>query len=308
MSDSQRLLLIAPPLMQRTDAFDRAAALAKAQGIALHIVAFDYLEGLATAGLVNEQALAIMRQAYVDKHRDWLETQAVTLRKGGLTVTTEVVWVDNVLEEILIHLKEQSFAMVVKDLEHQSRLMRAMFTTLDVRLLRECSVPLHFVDTASHVMPRKVLAAVDLSRPEDQFQGFNDRIINQALKLAMQCKAQVEILYAYDMSSMQTEAENLGHKSFWFGPNLAESLHEAQGVAFRELTERNGIAPQACHMIMGDPAKVMTVFCEAHGIDIIVMGRIHHRGLAKYVGSTVERVLYKMPSSVLVITPQAPVA
>ncbi|MFJ2550158.1 universal stress protein [Pseudomonas sp. NPDC087612] len=307
MSDYQRLLFIAPPLMQRTDAFDRAAALAKAKGIALHIVAFDYLEGLATAGLVNEQALAVMRQAYVEKHRQWLETQAVPLRRNGLTVTTEVVWVNDVLDEILTHLREQPFAMVVKDIEHESRLMRAMFTTLDIRLLRECSVPLHFVDKASHAIPRKVLAAVDLSRPEDQYQGFNDRIITEALKLAMQCKAQVEILYAYDLTSMQTDAENLGRKSFLFGSNVAESLHEAQSDAFRELAERNGIDPESCHMIMGDPAKVLSIFCEAQGTDIVVMGRVHHRGLAKYIGSTVERVLYKMPSSVLVITPETPV-
>lgn len=307
MSDYQRLLLIAPPLMQRTDAYDRAAALAKAKGLALHIVAFDYLEGLATAGLVSDEALAVMRLGYVEKHRQWLEAQAVPMRRNGLTVTTEVVWVENVLDEILTHLKEQPFEMVVKGIEHGARLMRAMFTTLDVRLLRECWVPLHFLDKASHAMPRKVLAAVDLSRPEDQYQGFNDRIINEALKLTMQCKAQVELIYAYDLTSMQTEAENLSHKSFLFGSNVAESLHDAQGDAFRELAERNGIGPQACHMIMGDPEKVLTIFCETQDIDIVVMGRVHHRGLAKHIGSTVERVLYKMPSGVLVITPEPPV-
>lgn len=56
MTNPQRLLLIASPLMRRTPVYDRAAALAKAKGMPLHIVAFDYLEGLATAGLVNEQA------------------------------------------------------------------------------------------------------------------------------------------------------------------------------------------------------------------------------------------------------------
>ncbi|MFK0089595.1 universal stress protein [Pseudomonas sp. NPDC090755] len=307
MSDYQRVLLIAPPLMQRTDAYDRAAALAKAKGMALHIVAFDYLVGLATAGLVNEQALAVMRQAYVEKHHQWLEEQAGPMRRNGLTVTTEVVWVDDVLDEILTHLKEQPFALVVKDIEHESRLMRAMFTSLDNQLLRETRVPLHFVSKAGHATPRKVLAAVDLSRPDDQFPGFNDRIVNEALKLAMQCKAQVQILYAYDLTSLQTDAQTLGRKSFLFGSNVAESLHEAQGAAFRELAERNGIDPENCHMIMGDPAKVLSIFCEAQDTDIVVMGRVHHRGLAKYIGSTVERVLYKMPSSVLVVAPQSPV-
>ncbi len=55
MSGQARFMLVASPLMEHSPAFDRAAALAKAEDAALHIVAFDYLEGLATAGLVNEK-------------------------------------------------------------------------------------------------------------------------------------------------------------------------------------------------------------------------------------------------------------
>ena len=61
MSDQSRFMLVVSPLMENSPAFDRAAALAKASGAALHIVAFDYLEGLATAGMVNGQALEQMR-------------------------------------------------------------------------------------------------------------------------------------------------------------------------------------------------------------------------------------------------------
>lgn len=50
MSDQSRFMLVVPPLMENSPAFDRAAALAKAADAALHIVAFDYLEGLATGG------------------------------------------------------------------------------------------------------------------------------------------------------------------------------------------------------------------------------------------------------------------
>ena len=76
MSTQSRLMLVVSPLMEHSPAFDRAAALAKAEGAALHIVAFDYLEGLATAGLVNEQALEQMRLGYIERHRQWLEEQA----------------------------------------------------------------------------------------------------------------------------------------------------------------------------------------------------------------------------------------
>ncbi|MCO7634853.1 universal stress protein [Pseudomonas guariconensis] len=305
MSDQQRLMLVVSPLMRRTSAYDRAVALAKAKGMALHIVAFDYLEGLATAGLVNPQALAALRQGYVEQHRQWLESQAAPMRRNGLTVTTEVVWVEDALEEILVHLREHPFAMLIKDIEHESRLMRALFTPLDIQLLRECKVPMHFVGQSLHALPQRVLAAVDLSRPAQQYEGFNERIVGEAAKLAMQCGAQLDLLYAYDLGALYDEADDSGRRSFLFSSNLSETLYTAQREAFDELAERNGIALENRHMITGDPAKVLGQFVENHGIDIVLMGRTHHRGLAKYIGSTVERVLYKLPGSVLVITPDA---
>lgn len=304
MDNPQRLLLIASPLMRRTPVYDRAAALAKAKGMALHIVAFDYLEGLATAGLVNDQALAVMREGYVQQHREWLETQALSMRRNGVTVTTEVVWVQHPLDEILVHLREQPFAMLIKAFEHEPWWARAMFTSLDIQLLREARIPLHLVHQASHALPRKILAAVDLSRPEDQFEGFNDQIISEALKLALQCNAQIELLYAYDMGSMYLDAGGSREHSFLFDSNLAQTLHEAQSDAFQALAERNGIAAEHRHLRLGDPAKVLALFMENNDIDVLVMGSYHHHGIGWFIGSTAERVLNRLSSSVLVISPE----
>ncbi|OPG75428.1 universal stress protein, partial [Pseudomonas ogarae] len=161
MSTQSRLMLVVSPLMEHSPAFDRAAALAKAEGAALHIVAFDYLEGLATAGLVNEQALEQMRLGYIERHRQWLEEQARPLRKLGIEVTTEVTWVERPLQEILVHLKEAPMDALIKSVDPESWFSRLMFTPLDVHLLRECEVPLHFVNKVTHARPRKILAAID---------------------------------------------------------------------------------------------------------------------------------------------------
>ena len=91
--------------------------------------------------MVNDQALAVMRDGYVRQHREWLETQALSMRRNGVTVTTEVVWVQNPLDEIPVHLREQKFAMLIKALEHEPWWVRAMFTSLDIQLLRETSIP-----------------------------------------------------------------------------------------------------------------------------------------------------------------------
>jgi universal stress protein E len=304
MSEQSRFMLVVSPLMENSPAFDRAAALAKASGAALHIVAFDYLQGLATASMVNEQALEEMRLGYVERHRQWLEEQARPLRKIGVPVTTEVIWVERPLQEILIHLKEQPMAVLIKALEYESLLSRIMFTPLDIHLLRECPVPLHFVSHVKHVLPRRIVAAVDPFHSNTQYKDFNDRILREASKLASTCNAQLDVIYAHDLSSLSADEFDFDSSSALFSPGKAKTLFDAQADAFRELAERNGIAPEQQHMIMGNPSKVITQYADAYDIDVIVMGRVGHRGVGRLVGSTVEHLLYKMPCSVWVVSPE----
>lgn len=304
MSDQPRFMLVVPPLMENSPAFDRAAALAKAAGAALHIVAFDYLEGLATAALVNEQALEQMRLGYVERHRQWLEDQARPLRKIGVTVTTEVVWVEAPLQEILIHLQEQPMAALIKALEHESRLSRLFFTPLDIHLLRECPVPVHFVSHLHNALPRKVVAAVDPFHAYGQYEDLNDRILREACKLASTCDAELDVIYAHDLSSISADEIGFGNGSAFFTSTAASTLYDAQAEAFHELAERNGIPSERRHMIMGSPARVLSSYAAAHDTDVIVMGRVGHRGVERLVGSTVEHLLYKLPCSVWVVSPE----
>lgn len=306
MSEQPRYMLVASPLMENNPAFDRAAALAKAAGAALHIVAFDYLEGLATASMVNEQALEQMRIGYIERHRQWLEERAHSMRKLGVTVTTEVVWVERPLQEILIHLKEQPMAALIKALEPESFLSRLMFTPLDIHLLRECPVPLHFVSHVGHALPRKILAAVDPFHRDGQYAGFNDRILREAAKLASLCNAELDVLYAHDLSSISADEFGFDNASAFFSSSAAKSLFDAQAAAFRELAERNGIADERQHMVMGNPAKVLCSYASGYDIDMIVMGRVGHRGADRLVGSTVEQLLYKIPCSVWVAPENLP--
>ncbi|CAI8852517.1 universal stress protein E [Pseudomonas sp. IT-P253] len=304
MSEQSRLMLVVSPLMESSPAFDRAAALAKASGAALHIVAFDYLEGLANAGMANEQAREQMRLGYVERHRQWLEDQARPLRKIGVPVTTEVVWVERPLQEILIHLREQPMTALIKALEHESTLSRLMFTPLDMHLLRECPVPLHFVSHVRHALPRRIVAAVDPFHRDGQYEGFNDRILREAAKLASTCNAELDVIYAHDLSSITANEFGFDNAAMFFSSSKAKELYDAQGDAFRELAERNGIPPERQHMIMGNPAKVLSSYADAYDIDMIVMGRVGHRGIGRLVGSTVEHLLYKMPCSIWVISPE----
>lgn len=139
---------------------------------------------------------------------------------------------------------------------------------------------------------------------DGQYKNFNDRILHEAAKLASTCNAELDVIYAHDLSSISADEFGFDNASAFFSSNKATTLFDAQADAFRELAERNGIPPERQHMIMGDPAKVLTRYADAYDIDVIVMGRVGHRGMGRLVGSTVEHLLHKMPCSVWVLSPQ----
>jgi universal stress protein E len=133
----KRILLIAPSEMTLTPAFARARALACATGALLHIVAFDYVQALAVAGLLDHEAMAQAREGYLQVHRQWLEQQARFYRCGGMQVTTEVVWAKSSLTNLLEYVNDFHPDLVIKDTHYVPALDRAFHRPLDWRLLRE---------------------------------------------------------------------------------------------------------------------------------------------------------------------------
>lgn len=299
MSQTERLMLIASSLMERTPAFDRALALAKAQDAALHIVAFDYVEALATAGLVNEQALREMKEGYLVRHREWLEQQAVAMRKSGVHITQEVSWVTRPMDEVMLHIREMKPSMVIKDVEQSSWLTRAMFTSFDERLLRDCPVPLHLVAKVAHALPRKIVAAVDPFRPGEQYDGLNDRIISTAEKLAAQCDADLHLLYAYDLSYVFGWETGVA-----FSSEVQEQMYTSDKDAFDDLADRFGVPPDRKHLVTGNPAKVIEAYTRTHGFDVVVMGTVHRSKLSTWLGSTTEQVARHLETSLLTVNPR----
>ncbi|WP_454876561.1 universal stress protein [Pseudomonas farris] len=301
MSQTQRLLLIAPSAMTRTPAFDRAAMLARAMQLPLHIVAFDYLQALAVAGLFAPEQIALARDGYLQTHRQWLTEQAELMKKHGVDATSEVVWVQHPYEEILHFVNEMSLALIIKDANEESALKRVFFTPLDWQLLRDCPVPVHLVTNALNPRPRNVLAIVDVLRSEDQDLVFNDQIIDAATKLAELCEARIELVHVYDWTAVY--AQDMGMGALPLATGLYEALGVAQHEAFTALAERHGVPTECRHFIEGAPLSSICKFAEDHHTDVIVMGTVQHTGLNKLLGTTAEQLLHRAPCSVLAIKP-----
>ena len=126
----------------------------------LHIVAFDYPQVLAVAGLFAPEHYRLARDGYLQTHRQWPVDQAGLMSKQGVEVSSEVAWVQHPYEESLNFIIAMPLALIIKDAHEESAFKRVFFTPLDWQLLRGCPVPVHFVTTALNARPRNVLAGL----------------------------------------------------------------------------------------------------------------------------------------------------
>jgi universal stress protein E len=299
MSQYQRLFLIADPAMRHSPALQRAAALAQASGAALHIAAF--VEPFPTLRLLDKSIQEQTRESYLKEHRDWLQDEAALLRSRGINVTVEAVWTTDTLREILLHVAEMRPDLLIKDVQHEALLKRAFVTPLDWHLLRESSAPVLLVGEAAHPLPRKVIAAVDPSRPEAGNAVLNEEIIQAANGLALQCDAELHLLHAYDLSPGYLSDPIAG--TMGAAPNMVEELRAALHQSFVALAEHYGVPCERRHFIMGPPIKAIADFAAEQKADVMVMGTVQRKGLEKLIGSTTEYVLYQVPCSILAIKP-----
>jgi universal stress protein E len=301
MAATPRILLIASPLMSRTPAFDRALGLARAMDAALHIIAFDYLEGLVLSDLASGSVQQRLRDAYPQRHRKWLDQQVSGNRNLGMKVTCETRWIKDVVAQTLDYVGEASPDWIIKDVHQEPLLARVMFTSVDMHLLHRYPNRLHLVTSARCSVPRQIMVAIDLYQQDDQYPGLNERLIREGVRLGLVCSAQVHLVYAYALSMVAPTQWAHGGGMLTSAAALAQEVELAAARRLHALAEHEGLANENCHLLTGSPRRALLRFAEAHYIDMMIMGRSDRFGAEKWLGSTTEHVMSKMSSSLLVV-------
>jgi len=212
-------------------------------------------------------------------------------------VTTEVAWTDDMEQDILDHVKELQPDLLIKEIQHESALKRTFFTPLDWHLLRHCPIPVYLVGGAHHALARKIVAAVDAAADGPENSELNDRIIQQASSLAIQCDAELHLLYAYDIPQDYLEELGGGLKL----SELTKGLRKELEKSFLKFAGRYGVPANRRHFTLGHPVSALSEFVNTHNVDVIVMGRVQYHGREKLLGSTTEHILYQVPCSVLAV-------
>lgn len=306
MNESPRLLLIASPRRERTAAFERAVALARAGGMSLHIVALDYIRLLELLGLFSQDTIPALRDSYLQTHRRWLEQEADFERAQGLDCSVQMIWSDRMYQEISDCVRSLQPAMLIKDVHHESTLKRLFSTPLDWHFIRDSQCPLQLVTPNPHRLPLKILAAVNLYRSEDIDLRLNDQILSAGSSIAAMCHASLHVIYVYDWAAIYAGGmPRLGAMPIETG--FREALADAHEESFNLLCDGHGIDSCHRHFISGTPLNVVDGFARQNGFDLLVMGTLGRHDRARSMGDTAEVLLGHAPCSMLIVNaPESP--
>ncbi len=304
MGQYRKILVITDPAMTGSAALARAAGLARQTGARLHLCLVDYRAGIAALRLVEDSVMQLARDSFIQRRLHWLHEQCDALARAGLQAESSAVWGHPAEQMVLAKVFEQHPDLLIKDAHAGAALMRPFHTPLDWQLLRLCPVPMMLVSPQSAATPRRIIAAVDPMEVDRGPAELNDRVLQTALAMAIQCDAELHVLYVFTFLPLIGDdivgLANIGY------PKLSEQLRTAHRQAFDRLLDRYSVPADRRHFIEhAFPEAAISEFANQNKTDLVVMGTVYRSGVDRLIfGSTAERTLYRLNCDVLALKPE----
>jgi nucleotide-binding universal stress UspA family protein len=178
------------------------------------------------------------------------------------------------------------------------------FGAVDMELLRKCPCPVLLVRHGSPASHPRIVAAVDASTEDVEEQALNAKIVETALLMALHLDAGApRLLQAWTPFGERMVRAHSADDQFASYVDSARQRAEAD-LARLVQTFDGRLAATPSALRRGKAEDVIPEFVVAEGVDLVVMGTVARAGVAgMLIGNTAERVLRKLPSSVLTVKP-----
>lgn len=277
-------------------ALERAARLARSSGARLTIVDVmgvpTYARGYLPANL--EEGITARRREDLSRLAEGVADVPVESRllegRGSTALIDEVMAAGHDLV-----VREGARDMVAPRREPSG--------AVNLELLRRCPCSVLLVGAGGAAGNPRIAAAVNTGRDDDHEadQVLNARIAEMASLMSELEGGSVTLLHAWEVFAegmVRGLASPDGYADYLAAARQRATDDFARFT--RSLGERLSGLP--AELRRGEPEDVIPAFVVAEGIDLLVMGSVARRGIPGFlIGNTAERVLPRLPCSVLVV-------
>lgn len=301
MKRFKNILLIAEDSSSlRGSAAEKARELARLNDARLKVV-----------GIMQDGMFNLLSNRFSDKTRDinsrTIEIFENELKAGmadsawkGIPVEVEILQgrpFISVIQQVVNH----GFDLVVK----QNDVTEGV-DNLAMRLLRKCPCPIWLIRQSDTAQFKRVLAAVDLSKDDDESALLNRKILELAYSLAQREGGEAHYLYAWYIF---IESRLRGPKFNWRDDEISrfkDEIVERSKKEMRNLFDHIHVTPadSRLHIIEGKTEAVIHKMIKEKEIDLLVMGTVGRAGIpGLFIGNTAENIVKDVACSLMAVKP-----
>ena len=157
------------------------------------------------------------------------------------------------------------------------------------QFIRHCHIPVYIAKEKDWQLPLNILAAIDPIHENDKTAALDHKILTTAIDIAHHCQANLHVVHCYSPLVLTEHS-------------LQKRVKELHRDNFREAINAFKIDSNRTHLVSGDPVEKIEQLCETLDIDLVIMGAVSRNSIERiFIGSTVEEILPKIESDVLLI-------
>ncbi len=277
-------------------ALDRAIPLARASGARLTITDVITVPSHARRYLPDnvEEDLIRQRRDQLNRIADALpDVQTATTLLVGRPATVLIHEVLRSNHDLVMRSHARDQALAGPD----------GFGAVDMELLRKCPCPVLLVRHGGREPHPQIVGAVNASTDDAAERALNTKIVEWTLLLASLDGGRPTLLNAWAPFADRMVRSYATDDAF---AAYVDKVRQGTASDLNELAASFGDRTSGVSVIhrRGEPEVVIPEFVVGQGTDLVVMGTVARGGIAGLlIGNTAERVLRRLPCSVLAVKP-----
>lgn len=283
-----KILVVADLIEENPIALEQATEMARAYKARLHIVHFCYVDTSNEA-----EDLAGIQEKVVSNVRTRSERLLQTHIPDDIHYDHDVIWSKHIYDWVNQYAEVEHPIMVIKT---GHRTENAFYTPTDWRILRECPAPVLLAPENKWRRGTHVLAAIDLDTRNKDKLNLNQKILNEAERLAAHYDVEMHVCY---VPSAPPVLRDLGIK---FPDEEETKAKKKFKEEIKRIKTRYALSDEHIHIKAGMADKVIPSTAAQIKASLVVMGMSGRSGLkAKIIGNTAEKVLSLLKTDVLAL-------
>lgn len=277
---------LSPPTVE---AIDRALWLAKMNSAR---VTFFYALDVSPATQRMMEKSDGGKESILTEARGVLEGLVSQAAELGVTADMEVRFGKSWLELIRLVLRN-GHDLVIAGTRHLGALQGLLLGSTGIKLLRKCPAPVWITQPQKDRSGNSILVAHDL-RP------VGDLAMELGCSMAELHGSELHVLHAVDVAEMH----HLPPSGFLKDDNSHAQASAEHHIRAQLANYSFASSPQV-HVVTSPPADAIVEQIDKQGVELLVMGTIARTGIPGWiVGNTAERLLPRIPCSVLAVKPE----